>query len=176
MIEDNEDKAPAFQPSPLKSLPKPPRPSQKVPTSCFIINATKSVGPECAEFKDFITNAFEETIGLLSRGSAFEFTPIGIMAHKEEAFGPFETKKLASYMIPSELDEDGKDWKGHIWIYGSMPMIWEDFIIPNYQVPRAYWCRSCGHTQVFKGSCGACRKNGKKFTPTIEIKNWDGDL
>lgn len=176
MIED-PPKTP-FHPSPLKPIqpPEDPDPRAEVPVSHFIINATRAVREECEEFNEYASRAFEETIKLLSQGNAFEFTPIGIMVQKEEAFGPFESRKLATYMIPSELDEKGKDWKGHTWILGVMPMIWEDFIVPNYQVPRAYWCRECGHTQAFKGSCGNCRGQGRKFIPTIEIKDWEGDL
>ncbi len=172
MIENNKDSQYALKP--IKNKEKPQK--NIVSKAIFIINATKAAREEYEEANEYAVQALSETIELLRHGNAFEFTPIGIMNQREQAFGPFKTKKLASYMIPSILDSQGKDWKGHVWTFGTLPMIWEEYLEPNYQVPRVYWCKKCGHSQAFKGSCGHCRSQGDKYIPTIEIKDWEGEL
>ena len=162
-------KEPQYIKKPLNIEKTPSK--NEISKAIFIINATKAAREEYQEVDEYTTNAFSETIELLRQGNAFEFTPIGIMSQREQAFGPFKTKKLASYMIPSILDGQGKDWKGHVWTFGILPMIWEEYLEPNYQVPRVYWCKKCGHSQAFKGSCGSCRSKGDKYIPTIEIKD-----
>ena len=153
-----------------KSIAPPPN------SAIFIFNATPGARNAIMGPNEYTRSVLEETLKLLASGTAWEFTPIGIMEQQDQAFGPFETKKEASYMIPSILDSEGKDWKGHSWTYGTLPMIWGDYIIPNYQVPRFYWCKECKSTQTFKGSCSTCRANGKQFIPTIEIKDWEREL
>jgi len=148
----------------------------KISKAIFIVNATKAAKEEYEECIEYTKDAISETIELLRQGNAFEFTPIGIMNQREQAFGPFENKKLAPYMTPSILNEQGKDWKGHVWAYGTLPMIWEEYLEPNYQVPRVYWCKKCEHSQPFKGSCGNCKSNGEKYVPTQQIKDWDDEL
>ena len=142
----------------------------------FIINATQACMEEMDEYDEYTTKSFEQTIQLLSQGSAFKFTPVGIMELREQAFGPFEDRKTARFMIPSELDSNGKDWKGNTWTFGILPMIWEAFVDPNFQVPRIYYCKECSNHQTFKGSCSYCKSQGKKFIPTIEIKDWDKEF
>lgn len=142
----------------------------------FIINATQACKEEMEEYDEYTTKSFKQTIELLSQGTAFKFTPVGIMELREQAFGPFEDKKTARFMIPSELDSNGKDWKGNTWTFGILPMIWEAFVDPNFQVPRIYYCKECSNHQTFKGSCSYCKSQGKKFIPTIEIKDWDKEF
>ena len=160
---------------PKKDLPQP-TPPRELANAIFIINTTRAAREEVEDGIEHTKAAIQETLSLLASGTAWEFTPLGIMEQREHAFGPFETKKLAAHMIPSVLDEEGRDWKGHIWTYGTLPMIWDDFLDPNFQVPRAYWCRKCGKFQTFKGSCSTCRANGHKFVPTIEIKDWESEV
>jgi hypothetical protein len=145
-------------------------------SAIFILKATGAAREAVMGVNEYTKAILEETLALLASGTAWEFTPIGIMEQQEQAFGPFELKKHASYMIPSNLDEDGKDWKGDAWTYCQLPMIWEDFILPNYQVPRYFWCKGCKSTQTFKGSCSTCRFNGEQFVPTIEIKDWEREI
>ena len=149
---------------------------KRIVQATFIINATKACMEELEDYQTYTENSFIETIELLRKGIAYEFTPVGIMEQREQAFGPFENRKTASFMIPSELNSEGKDWKGQRWTYGVLPMIWETFVDPNFQVPRVYWCEKCGKTQSFKGSCGHCKSNGEKYVPTKEIKDWEGDF
>ena len=165
----------AFKPKPE---PEPENNPKKgaVAKATFIINATRAGREEIETFEEHTRKSFAETIDLLRQGIAYEFTPVGIMEQRDQAFGPFEDRKTASFMIPSELDEKGKDWKGHRWTYGVLPMIWETFVDPNFQVPRVYWCRECNQAQSFKGSCGHCKSNGKKFVKTLEVKDWEGDF
>ena len=153
-----------------------PQRKESVESAFFIFNASPGAGDAVMGPNEYTRHIIKETLELLASGMAWEFTPIGIMEQQEEAFGPFETRKEASYMIPSILDERGKDWKGHSWTYGKLPMIWEEFIQPNYQVPRYFWCRKCKSTQTFKGSCGTCKANGEQFVPTIEVKDWEREL
>tara|TARA_B100000287_G_scaffold400401_1_gene419597 strand:- start:3974 stop:4492 length:519 start_codon:yes stop_codon:yes gene_type:complete len=153
-----------------------PEKKEPVATAFFVFNASPGAGDAVMGINEYTRHILEETLQLLASGMAWEFTPIGIMEQQDQAFGPFETKKEASYMIPSVLDEEGKDWKGQSWTYGQLPMIWDEFIEPNYQVPRYFWCRKCGGTQTFKGSCSTCKSNGEQFVPTIEIKDWNREI
>jgi hypothetical protein len=155
----------------MTPVAKPPPPS-----AIFIFKATTASREAVMGVNEYTKSILQETLPLLAAGTAWEFTPMGIMEQQELAFGPFETKKHAAYMIPSTLDEDGKDWKGDEWTYAQLPMIWEEYILPNYQVPRYFWCRECKNTQNFKGSCSTCRSNGEQFVPTIEIKDWEREI
>ena len=80
------------------------------------LNFSVSVGEIIKDIKiDGNQRISKETIlvlGNISKGSDFRITPLGILIQREMAWGPFEKKNHAEYMIPSLLDEDGRDWKG----------------------------------------------------------------
>ncbi len=142
----------------------------------FIMNSTKASKNETEFPEEYSKKTINETIDLLSKGSDFRITPLGILIQREMAWGPFEKKSHAEYMIPSALDEKGKDWKGEKWNICKLPMLWEEFEMPNYQVKRMFWCSHCGGAQPFKGSCSVCKANHEVFRKTIEIKDWENEL
>ena len=142
----------------------------------FILNASKASQNETEFPEDYSKTVFRQTMDLLSKGSDFRITPLGILIQREMAWGPFEKKAHAEYMIPSILDDDGRDWKGEKWGISQLPMIFEDFEMPNYQVRRVYWCKHCNGAQPFKGSCSICKSNHSVFRKTIEIKDWENEL
>lgn len=95
------------------------------------------------------------------------------------AFGPFQTNQHAHAMPASELDEHGKDYFGDMWcIVSDKATEATEFIRPMLADSRLYVCSvsECVGVQRFKGSCSKCKSEGKEFTPTIEIRDWDSRL
>lgn len=118
----------------------------------------------------------KETLDQLEKETIFRLTSLGYHMMRDEAFGPFKEKGHAEFIIPSPLDEEGRDWKGEKWVIVRLPMVQKEFLIPHWQVRRVYLCEACGNKQPFKGSCAQCRSEGTNFQPTIEIKDWEGEI
>ena len=141
----------------------------------YAINATKSgIGLSLApDAWTWARQLEKETMNQLEKGTMFNLTTMGLHIMRDEAYGPFEEKSHAEFIIPSALDDQDRDWKGDKWVIGSLPMVQKEFLIPDWQVRRVYMCKECGSNQPFKGSCAKCRSEGINFQPTFEIKDWE---
>jgi hypothetical protein len=144
----------------------------------YAVNATKAgIGlSEAADPWTWARTLEKETMKQLEKGTMFKLTTLGYHIMRDEAFGPFEEKGHAEFIIPSPLNEEGQDWKGEKWAVASLPMVQKEFLIPHWQVRRVYLCEACGSKQPFKGSCAKCRTDGTNFQPTIEIKDWENEI
>ena len=142
----------------------------------FIINATLAAQESCEDPFDYAKETIKETLTQLAIGTSFQLTPLGVLESRDMAYGPFETRTKANFIIPSELNEKGLDWQGNKWFIGEVPMIWDDYMQPNYGIKRVYRCAECENIQMFKGSCSKCKGEGRLHIKTMEIKDWGEDF
>ena len=94
------------------------------------------------------------------------------------AYGPFEDSKGALMMAASDLDDKGRDFFGIYWGIVETKMTEDDYQRPLVSDVRKYICtdNQCKAVQRFKGSCAKCKGEGKTLIPTIEVRDWDGEL
>ena len=144
----------------------------------YAINASKAgIGlSDADDLWSWARHLEKETMDQLEKGTMFDLTIMGLHIMRDEAYGPFEEKNHAEFIIPSRLDDKDRDWKGDKWIVGILPMVQKEFLIPDWQVRRVFMCEKCANKQPFKGSCAKCRSEGVNFQPTIEVKDWENEI
>ena len=145
----------------------------------FAINVSKAMDKNM-ERDEWIKHIHSEALKGIQDGIPWNLNTLNFLMLQNTAYGPFTTKSHAIAMAPAELDEESKDlWKEEIWTTILIPNVFEeeDLEYPDWSLCTIrYVCKTCGFAQIFKGSCGKCKAEGKPYTPTIKVRDWDGEL
>lgn len=145
----------------------------------FAINVSKGID-KTMEQEEWIEHIKSESIKGIREGIPWNLNTLNFLMLQSAAYGPFTTRKHAISMAPAELDEDSKDlWKEEVWATIILPNVFEESELeyPDWSLCKVkYVCKVCGNVQIFKGSCVKCKSEGKPFTPTIKVRDWEGEL
>ena len=132
------------------------------------------------ESDEWVEHIRTETIKGIREGIPWNLNTMNFLMLQKTAYGPFTTRKHAISMAPADLDEESKDlWKEELWTTIILPNVFEEdeLEFPDWSLCSfRYVCKICNNSQIFKGSCVKCKSEGKPYTPTIKVRDWEGEL
>jgi len=146
----------------------------------FAVNISRGNKDKTLESNEWLGNVKKEVMKGIKESIPWNLNAMNFLMLQNIAYGPFTTKKHALSMAPAELDDDSKDlWKKEIWTAILIPNVFDESELeyPDWSLCSIkYVCTECKSLQIFKGSCVECKSQNKPYTPTIKVRDWDGEL